>query len=273
MHVDSGGGFCVIDGRAGECQTQRRIQLSTLPTEAVNSRTVNLDQLSSLGVVRALQREDNRVAGAVRRCAGEIARAIEAMLPRVQAGGRVIYVGAGTSGRMGALDAAEIPPTFGVPARLFVAVIAGGRKALTRAVEGAEDDASAGAADVARLGAGRLDTVIGIAASGRTPYTVAALREAKRRGSLCVAVACVTGSPLARAANFAIEPLTGAEAVAGSTRLKAATAQKMVLNQISTGLMVRSGRVRGNLMVYVQATNRKLKARAKRIEAALAAKQ
>lgn len=271
--MGSGGGFCVIDGRAGECQTHKRIELSTLATEAVNPRTANLDRLSSLGVVRALQREDAGVAVAVRRCAGEIARAIEAMLPRLHAGGRVIYVGAGTSGRMGALDAAEIPPTFGLPARRFVAVVAGGRKALTRAVEGAEDDTSAGAADMSRLGVGARDTVIGIAASGRTPYTVAALRAARRRGSLCVAVACVAGSPLARAAHLAIEPLTGAEAVAGSTRLKAATAQKMVLNQLSTGLMVRSGRVRGNLMAYVQATNRKLKARAARIGAALAAER
>ncbi|MGH9520610.1 MAG: N-acetylmuramic acid 6-phosphate etherase, partial [Terriglobales bacterium] len=226
--------------------------MSTLATEAANPRTAGLDRLSSLGVVRALQREDARVAPAVRRCAPKIARVIEAMLPRWQAGGRVIYVGAGTSGRMGALDAAEIPPTFGIPARRFVAVIAGGRRALTHAVEGAEDDARAAAADLARLKLGPADTVIGIAASGRTPYTVAALRTARRAGCLCVAVAGVARSSLARQAHIAIEPLTGAEAVAGSTRLKAATAQKMVLNQISTALMVRSGRVRGNLMVYVQ---------------------
>lgn len=226
--------------------------------------------MSSLGVVRALQREDAGVARAVRRCAPAIAQAIEAMLPRWQRGGRVIYVGAGTSGRMGALDAAEIPPTFGIAARRFAGVIAGGRRALTQAVEGAEDDVRAGEADMARLRLGDADTVIGIAASGRTPYTVAALRAARRRGSLCVAVACVPDSPLARAAAIALEPLTGAEALAGSTRLKAATAQKMVLNQISTGLMVRSGRVRGNLMAYVQATNTKLRARAARIEQTLA---
>ncbi len=221
-------------------------------------------------MLRALQSEDARAAAAVRRCLPAIARAIEAIVPQYAAGGRLIYVGAGTSGRLGALDAAEIPPTFGVERERVVAVIAGGEPALTRAVEGAEDDAAAARQDLAKLRLRRQDTVVGIAASGRTPYTVAAVREARRRGCLTVAVANVKGSELAASAELAIEPLTGAEAIAGSTRLKAGTAQKMVLNLISTGLMVRSGRVADNLMIHVQATNAKLRARAERILAAAA---
>ncbi len=221
--------------------------------------------MSTLAMLRALQSEDARVAAAVRRCLPAIARTIEAIVPRYAAGGRLIYVGAGTSGRLGALDAAEIPPTFGVEQGRVVAVIAGGEKALTQAVEGAEDDAAAARRDLAKLNLQRRDTVVGIAASGRTPYTVAAVRAAVRRGCLTVAIANVKGSVLAASAKHAIEPLTGAEAIAGSTRLKAGTAQKMVLNLISTGLMVRQGRIVDNLMIHVQATNAKLRARAERI--------
>lgn len=221
--------------------------------------------MSTPTLLRALAGEDARVATAVRRCLPAIAGAVEAIAPRFAEGGRLIYVGAGTSGRIGALDAAEIPPTFGVKLGRVVAVIAGGARALTRAVEGAEDDAAAARRDMARLRLSNKDAVVGIAASGRTPYTVAAVREARRRGCLTVAIANVKGSDLAAAAAIAIEPLTGAEAIAGSTRLKAGTAQKMTLNLISTALMVRSGRVADNLMIYVQANNAKLRRRAESI--------
>jgi N-acetylmuramic acid 6-phosphate etherase len=207
--------------------------------------------MSTPAMLRALAGEDERVATAVRRCLPAIAAAVEAIAPRFASGGRLVYVGAGTSGRIGALDAAEIPPTFGVKRGRVVALIAGGTRALTRAVEGAEDDAAAARRDMARLRLRNKDTV--------------AVREARRRGCLTVAIANVKGSELAAAAAIAIEPLTGAEAIAGSTRLKAGTAQKMTLNLISTALMVRSGRVAGNLMIYVQANNVKLRRRAERI--------
>lgn len=239
-------------------------------TEAVNPRSAGLDRMSTLAMVRTLQREDRWVAAAVARCVPRIAAAIDAMAPRFAAGGRLIYVGAGTSGRLGALDAAECPPTFGVARNRVVAVIAGGTRALTRSVEGAEDDAAAARHDLERLRLGRGDTVVGIAASGRTPYTVAAVAFARRRGCLTVGLASVAGSPLAAAAALAIEPLTGPEALAGSTRLKAGSAQKMVLNLLSTGLMVRTGRVLGNLMLDVQPTNAKLRDRAERILVAAA---
>lgn len=239
--------------------------LETLATEAVNPRTRGLDQMSIPALLRALQREDAAVAPAVRRALPQIAAALEAILPRFQAGGRLIYIGAGTSGRLGVLDAAECPPTFGIPPARVRAVIAGGRAALVRSAEGAEDQPAAARADLLRLRLTPCDSVIGIAASGRTPYTVAALQFARRQGALTVALAAVANSPLAATADIAITPLTGPEALAGSTRLKAGTAQKMVLNLISTGLMVRSGRVAGNLMIGVQASNAKLRDRAERI--------
>jgi N-acetylmuramic acid 6-phosphate etherase len=226
--------------------------------------------MSTAAMLRALQAEDARAATAVRRCLAKIAAVVEAIVPRYARGGRLIYVGAGTSGRIGALDAAEIPPTFGVERGRVVTVIAGGEAALTRAVEGAEDDTRAARREMQGLHLRRDDTVVGIAASGRTPFTVAAVRTARQRGCLTVAVANVKGSALAEEAAYAIELLTGAEAIAGSTRLKAGTAQKMTLNLISTGLMVRSGRITDNLMIHVQANNAKLWARAERILAAAA---
>lgn len=242
-----------------------RIELEQLATERVNPRTARLDQLGTLALVRALQREDATVAGVVRGCAPAIARAIDALAERFGRGGRIVYVGAGTSGRLGVLDASECPPTFGVKPGRVVGVIAGGARALRRSIEGAEDDAAAAARTLKRLRLSPNDAVVGIAASGRTPYTVAALRYARRQGALTVAVACSPRSPLAAAAAIAIEPITGAEALTGSTRLKAGTAQKMVLNQLSTGVMVRTGRVRGNLMTAMQASNQKLRDRAERI--------
>lgn len=239
--------------------------LEQLATERVNPRTRALDRLTTPQLVRALQREDATVARAVRRVSPAIARAIDALAARFRQGGRIVYVGAGTSGRLGVLDAAECPPTFGVARGRVIGVIAGGARALRQSVEGAEDDTRAPAHDLARLRLSAADSVVGIAASGRTPYTVAALRYARRCGCLTIAIASSPGSPLAAAAEIAIEPITGAEALTGSTRLKAGTAQKMILNQLSTGVMVRTGRVRGNLMTNVQPTNRKLRARAERI--------
>ena len=246
--------------------------LAALPTEAVNPRTRGLDQMSTRTLLRTLQREDATVAAAVRRALPQIAAALDAIQPRFRAGGRLIYVGAGTSGRLGTLDAAECPPTFGLPPSRVRAVIAGGARALTRSVEGAEDHPAAARRDLARLRLRSQDSVVGIAASGRTPYTVAALAFARRQGCLTVALANVPHSPLAAAAALAIEPLTGPEALAGSTRLKAGSAQKMVLNLLSTALMVLSGRVVDNLMIGVQPTNAKLRLRARRIETLLRAR-
>lgn len=216
-------------------------------------------------MVRIMQREDRAVIQAVRHGTGMIARAIAAIEPRFQSGGRLIYVGAGTSGRLGVLDAAECPPTFGIAPRRVVGVIAGGAAALRRSVEGAEDDPAGGARDLARLRLKPLDSVVGIAASGRTPYTVGALAYARKQGCLTVALTNAPGSRLAQAAEMAIELRTGPEVIAGSTRLKAGSAQKMALNLLSTGLMVRCGRTDGNLMAYLQPTNHKLRERARRI--------
>lgn len=226
--------------------------------------------MSTPALLRTLQREDQLVAQAVRRALPQLAAVLAHLQPRFEAGGRLIYVGAGTSGRMGALDAAEIPPTFGMTPGRVRAVIAGGARALRHSVEGAEDDAPAARRDLAKLRLSVNDTVVGIAASGRTPYTVAALIYARQRGCLTVALSSVPHSPLAAAAELAIEPLTGAEAIAGSTRLKAGSAQKMVLNLLSTALMVRLGRVAGNLMSHVEPTNAKLRERAARIRRQLA---
>jgi len=247
--------------------------LDALPSEAVNPRTHGLDQMSTRALLRTLQREDATVAAAVRRALPQIAAVLDALLPRFLAGGRLVYVGAGTSGRLGVLDAAECPPTFGISPSRVRAVIAGGARALTRSVEGAEDHPAAARHDLARLRLRPHDSVVGLAASGRTPYTLAALAFARRQGCLTVALANVPHSPLAAAADLAIEPLTGPEALAGSTRLKAGTAQKMVLNLLSTALMARSGRVVDNLMVGVQPTNAKLRQRARRIKALLRARQ
>lgn len=243
--------------------------MTALETEGVNPRTARLGQGSTLATLRMLQREDATVAAAVRRCLPQIAAVVERMTPRFRAGGRLIYVGAGTSGRLGVLDASEIPPTFGMAAGRVVGVMAGGKRALTRSVEGAEDRAENAGKDLERLRLRPSDTVVGLSASGRAPYTVAAVEHARERGCLTVGVANSAGSPLARAAEMAIEAATGAEAITGSTRLKAGTAQKMILNLISNGLMIRSGRVEGNMMVHLQPTNAKLRDRAERIVAAL----
>jgi N-acetylmuramic acid 6-phosphate etherase len=234
-------------------------------TEQRNPRSRGLDEKSALEIVRILNREDARVAFAVRRELPKIARAVDAIVKAFQSGGRLIYVGAGTSGRLAVLDAAECPPTFGTNPKMVRAIIAGGAKALTHAVEGAEDSAEQGARDLVRAKILRRDVVVGIAASGTTPYVLGALKLASKVGAVTVGITSNNSSPLARQAHIAIVADTGPEAIAGSTRLKAGTAQKMVLNLLSTASMVRVGRVYENWMVHVALTNQKLQRRGARI--------
>ncbi|HYX70911.1 MAG TPA: N-acetylmuramic acid 6-phosphate etherase [Terriglobales bacterium] len=237
---------------------KRKSDIAKLRTERRNPVAARLDTLSAREIARLITREDAKVAGAVRRALPAMARAIEAIAGALARGGRLIYVGAGTSGRIAALDAAECPPTFGTSPRSVQYMIAGGRRALDTATEGSEDSPSLGRRDLARRKPSKRDVVVGVAASGRTPYTLAALQFARRRGAHTVAVTCNPGSPLARAAHIAIVTPVGPEAVAGSSRMKAGTAQKMVLNLLSTGAMARLGYVYGNLMVNVPTKNRKL---------------
>jgi N-acetylmuramic acid 6-phosphate etherase len=239
--------------------------LKAIATEQRNPRSYGLDKKSTIEILKILNREDARVALAVRRTLRPIGKAVDAIVASLRRGGRLFYVGAGTSGRLAILDAAECPPTFGTPPSLVQVLIAGGGRALRHAVEGAEDSPANGAKDLRRAGVSRRDVVVGITASGATPYVLGALAFARRRGAVTVAVTSNPGSPLARAAQIAIVPETGAEAVAGSTRLKAGTAQKMVLNLLSTAAMVRMGRVYENWMVSVAMTNRKLEQRGARI--------
>jgi N-acetylmuramic acid 6-phosphate etherase len=231
-------------------------------TELRNPRTRNLDLRSTRGIVDAIHREDARVAGAVGHELAAITRAVDCIVRALAAGGRLIYVGAGTSGRLAMLDAAECPPTFGVPAGLVSTVIAGGRRALTTSVEGAEDSAARGRRDLARRRLQRPDVVVGLSASGDTPYVLGALRFARRMGAATIAVTANRRSPLSRAAQITIAAETGPEAIAGSTRMKAGTAQKMILNLLSTATMVRLGHVYDNWMVDVTPSNRKLRQRA-----------
>ncbi|MER5349224.1 N-acetylmuramic acid 6-phosphate etherase [Kitasatospora sp. NPDC002551] len=234
-------------------------------TEAVRPEWAGLDRLGTLELLRLLNTEDRTVAKAVAEQLPRIAVVVDAVAERMARGGRLVYAGAGTAGRLGVLDASECPPTFGTAPGQVMGVIAGGPQALVRAVEGAEDRPELAAADLAALGLGGEDTVVGVSASGRTPYTVAAVRRARAAGALGVGLAGTTGSPLVAAAELGIEVVTGPEVVAGSTRLKAGTAQKLVLNLLSTAVMVRLGKTYGNLMVDVRAGNAKLRDRALRI--------
>lgn len=236
-----------------------------LLTESRNPRSESIDALSPLEIARLMNSEDAKVVEAVGAEAESIARAIEWAADRFRRGGRLIYAGAGTSGRLGVLDAAECPPTFSTPPEMVVGLIAGGPDALTRAIEGAEDDPGRGAADIASLGVGAHDLVVGIATSGRTPYVLGAVREAKRRGAATVGLACNRPSLLGAEVDLEIAPLVGAEVISGSTRLKAGTATKMILNMISTGAMVQIGKTLGNRMVDLRPTNEKLKIRSRRI--------
>jgi N-acetylmuramic acid 6-phosphate etherase len=231
-------------------------------TERRNTRTRGIDLLPTREILRVLNREDAGVASAVARAIPQIARAVEAIADSLRRGGRLIYVGAGTSGRLGMQDASECPPTFGVPRRAVVGLIAGGNRALTSAVEGAEDSAESGARDLRGIRCAKKDTVVGLSASGSTPYVLAALDYARRRGAKTVAVTCNRRAAISRAADIAIVAETGPEAIAGSTRLKAGTAQKLILNMLSTAAMIRLGHVYDNWMINVAQTNRKLRARA-----------
>lgn len=236
-----------------------------LATERRNPATVELDTCSALDVVRLIQQEDETVAASVRAALPDIATAVDWIAAGFKAGGRLIYVGAGTSGRLGILDAVECPPTFGTPQDMVIGVIAGGPAAVFQAVEGAEDDPVRGAEEVGALYLRAADVVVGIAASGRTPYVMGALRFAAEKGCATVAVVCVPDAALSKVARLTIAVPVGPEVIAGSTRMKAGTAQKMVLNMLSTAAMVRLGKTYGNLMVDVKATNDKLRARARRI--------
>jgi N-acetylmuramic acid 6-phosphate etherase len=242
--------------------TDPTIDLGALETEKRNPATDAIDRMSALEIARAMNAEDATVADAVGREVSQVAAAIEGITARLRRGGRLVYMGAGTSGRLGVLDASECPPTFNTPPEMVVGWIAGGPEALTRSIEGAEDSAEAGRADAARLGITSADTLVGIAASGRTPYVLGAVAYAKERGALTVGLACNRDTPLAQAVDIMIAPVVGPEAIGGSTRLKAGTAQKMVLNMLSTGAMIRLGKTYGNLMVDVQPTNGKLRRRA-----------
>lgn len=234
-------------------------------TERRNPRSTALDHLPTGDILALMNDEDAGVAVAVRETIPQIARTVDELAARIARGGRLLLFGAGTSGRLAALDAAEWPPTFGTPPDLAHAFIAGGPSALTRAIEGAEDNADLGRDDVRAANAGADDVALGISASGGAPYVIGALEEARARGALTVGIACRPGSPLEAAAEIAIIPVVGPEVITGSSRLKAGTAQKLVLNMISTATMVRLGKVYGNLMIDVQPTNAKLRARAVRI--------
>lgn len=234
-------------------------------TEQENPRTSNLSSLSSLEIIDAMNDEDGKVASVIHAVLPQIAETVDRIIGCLRNGGRLFYIGTGTSGRLGVLDAAECPPTFGVPADLVQGIIAGGYEACYRAVEASEDDAAAGARDLQVKSFSARDALIGIAASGRTPYTVGAVEFARDLGGFTAAITCVPASPITRAAEIPIVAVVGPEVVAGSTRLKAGTAQKMILNMISTATMVRLGYVTGNRMTNVQTRNVKLRARAIRI--------
>lgn len=238
------------------------IDLKRLETEGKNAASAHIDELSALEMMRVIHAEDQKAVDAVTPLLPKIAETAEEIARRMRRGGRLIYCGAGTSGRLGVLDAVECPPTYGTPPDLVQGVIAGGTEAMFRAREGAEDDESLGEADIAALNVSENDTVVGLSASGRTPYVVGALRYAKQRGAFTAAVACASASPAAAIADADLTALTGPEVVTGSTRMKAGTAQKMILNMLSTGAMIRLGKVYGNLMVDVAATNEKLRERA-----------
>jgi len=236
--------------------------LSVLDTEKTNPATAEIDRMSPLEIVQIINAEDTKVAQAIQQVLPQIARAVEEIAARLRRGGRLVYVGAGTSGRLGALDASECPPTFNISPDMIIGCIAGGSHALTQAQEDLEDSAEAGQADMERLHISEVDAVVGITASGRTPYARGAIAYAKKQRALTIGLACNANTPLEQEAEILIAPPVGPEVISGSTRLKAGTAQKMVLNMLSTGAMILLGKTFGNLMVDVQATNYKLQQRA-----------
>jgi N-acetylmuramic acid 6-phosphate etherase len=244
-------------------------ELANLPTEARNPASEHLDEVPTLEMLGILHAADQDAVAAVGRVLAQIAAAVDAIAARMETGGRLFYLGAGTSGRLGVLDASECPPTYNTPPERVQGIIAGGDVALRRSIERAEDQPELGARDLEEHDFGSLDVLVGIAASGRTPYVLGGMEHARRLGALTIALTCVAGSPLALAGEIAIVPATGPEVVTGSTRMKAGTATKLVLNMLSTGALVRLGYVYGNLMVNVQPTNVKLVDRAGRIIAAI----
>lgn len=241
------------------------MSLDKLTTEQRNKNTTHIDTMSTLEMVKIINSEDEKIAQAVGTQDEKIAQAIDIGAKRYHDGGRLIYIGAGTSGRLGVLDAVELVPTYGIKPERAIGLIAGGKSAMYLAVEGAEDDPNLAENDLKKINLSEKDIVLGIAASGRTPYVIGGLDYAKKVGAATVAVACVKNSLIGQHAEVAIEAVTGPEVVTGSTRMKAGTAQKMILNMISTGIMIRQGKVYENVMIDVLPTNEKLVERAKRI--------
>ena len=241
------------------------IKLENLTTESRNSSSLNIDKVSTLDMVKIINNEDKKVALAVEKELVKIAEAIDGIVSGMQKGGRLIYIGAGTSGRLGILDASECPPTYGVSEELVQGIIAGGTEAIFRAKEGAEDSKELAIEDLKSKNITENDTIVGLAASGRTPYVIGGLEYANKIGALTVSITCNANSEVAKVSKVSIAPVVGAEVVTGSTRMKAGTAQKLVLNMLSTGTMIKLGKVYGNLMVDVRATNKMLVERAKKI--------
>ena len=241
------------------------MDLSRLTTERRNPTSAHIDSCTTLEMVTIMQQEDSKIASAIEKILPEIARAIDATSQRLENGGRLFYLGAGTSGRLGILDASECPPTYGTDPELVQGLIAGGIPAIFRAQEGAEDNPGLAVHDLKEHGFSAKDVLVGIAASGRTPYVIGGLKYARELGALTIALACSEHAEIAALADIALTPVTGPEVVTGSTRMKAGTAQKLVLNMLSTGTMIKLGKVYGNLMVDVKASNKKLEERAIRI--------
>lgn len=241
------------------------LKLEELATEKINPATRHIDTMTTLEMVSVINQEDVKVATAVGRELPAIAKAIDIITDRLKRGGRLFYAGAGTSGRLGVLDASECPPTFGTKPELVQGLIAGGRDAMFVAKEGAEDSEQLAADNLSAVGLNEKDALVALAASGRTPYSIGALKYARAKGAAAIALVCSPNSPMSKEAILTICPLPGPEVITGSTRLKAGTAQKLVLNMLSTGIMIKLGKVYGNLMVDVQATNQKLAERSKLI--------
>lgn len=241
------------------------IDLDKIATEQRNKNSVHIDRVSTLEMVRIINNEDKKVAEAITPLLPKIAQAVDIIADRLRQGGRLFYVGSGTSGRLGILDAAECPPTFSTEPEMVQGIIAGGTPAIFRAREGAEDSESGGAADLEAHKITKKDVVVGLTASGRTPYVAGALAYARKQGAPTISITCTDHPEVGKWADISLEALVGPEVVTGSTRMKAGTAQKMILNMLSTGTMIRLGKVYGNLMVDVKASNKKLAARARRI--------
>lgn len=241
------------------------MDLNLIKTEQRNSKTTHIDTMSTLDMVRLINEEDQKVALAVGEEAKHIAAAVDIIAAQLRQGGRLVYIGCGTSGRLGVLDAVECPPTYSTDPDEVIGLIAGGNDAIFRAKEGAEDDAGQGEADLKKINFSSRDVLVGIAASGRTPYVLGAMEYARKQGAHVIGISCSSGSPVEQAAEIAITPIPGPEVVTGSTRMKSGTAQKMVLNMLSTGAMIKLGKVYGNLMVDVKPSNEKLVERCKRI--------